>query len=145
MPLIFTAPGFKSGQSTDQPASLMDVYPTLVELCDLPINPKNEGVSLVPLMRNPQSEWKHNVLTTYGKNNHAVRSQRYRYIRYEDGSEELYDCHEDPNEWKNLANNPEYMDVKKELKKSLPQLNTEWSPYTYLRCNDYFTAKSPAE
>lgn len=143
MPLVFTAPGFNGGQATDQPASLMDVYPTLLDLCGLPPNPANEGVSLVPLMRDPGAEWNHVALTTYGENNHAVRSKRYRYIRYEDGSEELYDCLEDPNEWKNLADNPEYRDVKKELKKSLPEINTPWSPYTYLRCNDYFTGKSP--
>lgn len=143
-PLIFTAPSFKGGQSTDEPASLMDLYPTLLELCGLPANPKNEGVSLVPLMRDPQAEWKHNALTTYGENNHAVRSQRYRYIRYEDGSEELYDCLKDPNEWKNLADHVEYAEIKKGLKKSLPATNAAWSPHTYLRCNEYFTGKSPA-
>ncbi|VGO14056.1 Choline-sulfatase [Pontiella desulfatans] len=143
MPMIFTAPEFKGGQSTDGPASLMDLYPTLLELCGLPANPKNEGVSLVPLMRDPKAKWNHNAITTYGENNHAVRSQRYRYIRYEDGSEELYDCLKDPNEWKNLADNLEYEEIKKELAKSLPKINTPWSQHTYLRCNDYFTGKSP--
>lgn len=144
-PLIFTAPGFKGGQLTDGPASLMDLYPTLLELCGLPENPENEGVSLVPLMRNPQAEWKHHAITTYGENNHAVRSKRYRYIRYEDGSEELYDSLKDSNEWENLADNPEYAEIKNGLKQSLPRHNETWSPYTYLRCNDYFTAKSPPD
>lgn len=144
MPLIFAAPGFKGGQSTGGAASLMDVYPTLLELCGLPANPENEGRSLVPLMRNPDREWKHTALTTYGENNHAVRSKRYRYICYEDGSEELYDCLKDPNEWKNLADSPEHAGVKKELRKSLPKTNVPWSSKSYLRCNEYFNGKTDA-
>lgn len=142
MPMLITAPGFKGGQSTDAPASLMDVYPTLLDLCGLPANPKNEGVSLRPLMENPASEWTHYAVTTYGENNHSVRSRRYRYIRYEDGSEELYDCQADLNEWTNLAANPEYDAIKAGLKKALPKVNTRWSHHTYLRCNTYFTEKS---
>lgn len=143
-PLIITAPGFKEGQSTDEPASLMDLYPTLLELCGLPANLTNEGVSLVPLMKNTHAEWTHHAVTTYGRNNHAVRSKRYRYIRYEDGSEELYDCLTDPNEWTNLADHAEYADIKKELGQSLPAMNKDWSPLSYLQCNEYFISRSPA-
>ena len=142
VPLVITAPGYKGGQFTEAPASLMDVYPTLLDLCGLPENPTNEGVSLVPLLKNPDVDWPHVALTTYGENNHSVRSKRYRYIRYEDGSEELYDHQADPNEWKNLAANPEYEAIKADLKKGLPTVNTPWSKYTAIRCNDYFTKKS---
>ena len=142
MPLVIAAPGFSGGQSVGAPASLLDVYPTLLDLCGLPPNPGNEGVSLVPLMKNPDKEWPHYAITTYGENNHSVRSERYRYIRYEDGSEELYDHQADSDEWTNLAGNPEYASIKADLKKALPDVNTAWSPYTYLRCNTYFTVKS---
>ena len=140
--LVFAAPGFAGGQKTDAPASLMDLYPTLLELAGLPANPANEGVSLVPLLHNPDAPWDHVALTTYGEGNHAVRSRQYRYIRYADGSEELYDEKADPNEWTNLAGNPEYDAVKAQLAKWLPKTDAKWSPYTYLKCNTYFTAET---
>lgn len=59
-------------------------------------------------------------------NNHAVKVNGYRYIRYEDGTEELYDHNSDPNEWTNEANNPKYKNKIEELKKLLPQVNSKW-------------------
>ena len=58
---------------------------------------------------------------TYMRGNHAVRSERYRYIRYYDGSEELYDHEIDPNEWTNLAGDPDYAAVRAELAERLPK------------------------
>jgi arylsulfatase A-like enzyme len=142
VPLVITAPGYKGGQSTEAPASLMDVYPTLLDLCGLPENTNNEGVSLVPLMKNPDVDWPHYAVITFGENNHSVRSKRYSYIRYEDGSEELYDNSIDPNQWKNLANNPEFIPIKAELKKSLPTVNAKWSKYTKNMSNSFFAKKT---
>jgi arylsulfatase A-like enzyme len=100
---------------------LLDIYPTLLELCDLPPRPKLEGVSLLPLLRNPVAEWERPSLTTHGRGNHAVRTQLYRYIRYADGSEELYDHTVDPMEWKNLADDDSLTAVKQDLAKWLPK------------------------
>jgi arylsulfatase A-like enzyme len=80
------------------------LYPTLLELGGLAADEACNGVSIVPLLENPESKWKRPALMTYGRGNHAVRSERWRYIRYADGSEELYDHRDDPNEWTNLAN-----------------------------------------
>ncbi|MBN2355195.1 sulfatase [candidate division KSB1 bacterium] len=124
VPLIICAPGVTGpGSVCTTPVSLIDLYPTLVELCDL--NPRTalEGVSLVPLLKNPQADWDRPAVMTYGRGNHAVKSRRWRYIRYSDGSEELYDHDADANEWHNLANKPELQNTIDELKKWLPEKN----------------------
>lgn len=119
VPFIIVAPGVtKPGSVCEKPVSLVDIYPTLVELAGLP-DATVDGKSLVPLMKNPKQDW-HPALMTMGKGNHAVRSDRWRYIRYKDGSEELYDHSKDPWEWKNLANQPHYAEVIAEHKKWLP-------------------------
>jgi hypothetical protein len=90
------------------------------------VNPKLEGVSLEPLLEDPNSEWEHVALSTLGQNNHAVRDDRWRYIRYADSSEELYDHQTDPNEWNNLAvqsSAREHDAIIARLKKHLPGTN----------------------
>ena len=99
------------------------MYPTLMELCGLQEKPGLEGRSLVSLLKDPRGEWNHPALTTHGRNNHAVRDERWRYIRYADGSEELYDHDADPLEWKNLAGDAKLSKVKEELAASLPKVN----------------------
>ena len=89
----------------------------------MPIRESLEGVSLRPLLQNPDAEWDRPALTTHGRNNHALRSERWRYIRYADGTEELYDHEADPLEWTNLAGDPQYDDVKKELSEWFPEVN----------------------
>ena len=79
------------------------MYPTLVDLCGLPPNSQNEGQALTPLLVDTASRWDHVTITTYGPGNHAIQSERYRFYQYEDGSMELYDHQNDPNEWKNLV------------------------------------------
>ena len=96
VPLVIAAPGFAKGQTSTRPVSLLDLYPTLLELAGLPAKPDNEGVSLVPLLKDPAAAWDHAALTTKGFKNHAVRTERWRYIRYADGAEELYDHDRDP-------------------------------------------------
>ena len=102
MPLVIAAPGQEAGASA-RPVGLVDVYPTLLDLCRLEADPAHEGHSLAPLLAAPNAPWPHVTRTTFGPGNHAIRSQRWRYIRYADGSEELYDHDKDPNEWHNLA------------------------------------------
>ena len=82
---------------------MLDIFPTLLELTGLPEDSSQEGNSLVPLLKNPQAEWPHVSLSSFGKGNYAVRSEHFRYIRYLDGSEEFYDHRNDPHEWVNLA------------------------------------------
>jgi len=126
VPLVVIAPGVTSpGSTCDKPVSLLDLYPTLVELCDLPSRPELEGHSLVPLLRNPDAEWGYPAITTHGKNNHAIRTEYLRYIRYADGTEELYDHRNDPNEWANLAEKHDYQELKSDLMKWLPEQNAD--------------------
>jgi arylsulfatase A-like enzyme len=121
VPFIIVAPGVtKPGSSTEWPVSLMDVYPTLAELAGLPLPDYVDGRSLVPLLEEPTMDWDHPTLSTYGYKNHAVVGRRYKYIRYEDGSEELYDLVADPNEWTNLADERSLRDVKRELATYMP-------------------------
>ena len=139
VPLIFSVPGISGGQKTDGATSLLDLYPTLLELCGLPRNSRNEGVSVVPLIENPSAKWNHLALTTYGRGNHSIRSRDYRYIVYEDGSEELYDMQRDPNEWTNLAMKKNYAYVKKHLRSALPRDEKLWSKWSkYPAGNAYF-------
>ena len=103
--------------------SFVDIYPTLADVCGLPTPKHLEGRSLKSLLQNPQAEWPYPAITTHGKDNHAVRSERFRYIRYADGSEELYDHAKDPMEWTNLADDQTHRQTKVELAKWLPQKN----------------------
>ena len=102
MPLVVAAPGRAPGVSS-QPVGLVDVYPTLLELAGLAPDEGLDGHSLAPLLDDPDAPWPHVALTTFGPGNHTVRSERWRYTRYADGSEELYDHDADPREWHNLA------------------------------------------
>jgi len=126
IPMIISRPGDSEPQRTHRPANHLDIYPTLVELANLPPNPDNEGRSLVPLLDNPKADGYNASVTTHGFGNHAVRTERWRYIRYEDGAEELYDHWTDPNEWINLATRSQYVQVIKELRGHLPEVNAPW-------------------
>jgi arylsulfatase A-like enzyme len=102
---------------------LIDLYPTLIELCGIAPKEGLEGQSIAPLVRDPALKWDRPAITTFKQNNHAIRSERWRYIRYADGSEELYDHAKDPHEWHNLAQDPEYANVIKKHAKWLPATN----------------------
>ncbi len=143
-PLIIKPPKSKGKQVTNKPVSLLDLYPTLIKICGLPENPENEGRDLTPLLTNPNAPWEHVAVTTYGENNHAIKTERYRYIRYEDGTEELYDHKIDRDEWNNLADSPAYVKVKQRLAEYLPKVNAPWSSQSYYNGNEYFTEKTIA-
>ena len=120
VPLIIHSPDHKPA-TCRHPVSLLDLYPTLNELCDLKPSGKLDGVSLVPLLANPDAKWLRPAVIEYQLGNAAVRSRKWRYIRYKDGGEELYDHDTDSKEWKNLASDPKYDDVKKRLGRWLPR------------------------
>jgi arylsulfatase A-like enzyme len=103
-----------------RPAELLDVYPTLLELCGLPANKTNEGISLVPQLKEATAARVRPAVTTHNPGNHAVRTEKWRYIRYADGSEELYDVVKDPHEWTNIAADAAHAVLKKELAKWMP-------------------------
>ena len=124
VPLIVVAPGITTpGARSARTVSLIDLFPTLAELVGLEAPSHLEGTSLMPLLEDPDAPRNQMAITTSGFGSHAVRSERYRYIRYRDGSEELYDHETDPNEWMNLADDPSHADVKVELGRSLPKEN----------------------
>ena len=128
-PLFYVAPGVtKAGGKCERTVDFMSIYPTLCELCSLEVPKHNEGVSVVRLLKNPAAAWDTPALTTHGRNNHGVRTEKWRYIRYANGDEELYDHEADPQEWKNLASDPAHASTKAALAKHLPEKNVEDAP-----------------
>ncbi|MDB4808388.1 sulfatase-like hydrolase/transferase [Verrucomicrobiales bacterium] len=99
--LLWVAPGItKPGSTTNKPMNLLDIYPTLAALtgCKQPER-QLEGKDLTVLMKNPKASWIKTSLTVFGYNTYSLRSERYRYITYADGTEELYDHEKDRLEW----------------------------------------------
>lgn len=123
VPLIWVGPGVTTSGRCDATVEFLSIYPTLCDLAGLPKPDFLEGVSIRPLLSNPQAEWTRPALSTFRFNNHAVRSVQYRYIRYANGEEELYDEKADPYEWTNLAANPELGSVKADLARWIPKEN----------------------
>jgi arylsulfatase A-like enzyme len=121
VPLIFAGPSIAMAAQSKRPAELLDLYPTLIELSKLPARHGLEGHSLVPQLKNAQAPRAFPAITTHGPDNHGVRDERWRYIRYADGSEELYDLNRDPNEWNNLAGDKKLAAVKRRLARWLPK------------------------
>lgn len=128
VPLIFAGPGITAGQKCSQPAELLDMYPTLVELCGLPERKGLEGHSLMPQLKDASAPRKWPAITTHNHDNHGIRSEHYRYIQYADGSEELYDLRKDPNEWKNVAGEESYADILEEHRKWVPEKSAMPAP-----------------
>ncbi len=121
VPLIFAGPGVSKNVSRTSPAELLDIYPTLSDLCGLPARRDLEGHSLVPQLQTEPVKREHPAITSHGPGNHTVRTERWRYIRYADQSEELYDMQADPNEWTNLASRTEHSALKQELAAWMPK------------------------
>jgi len=137
-PLIISGPGITENVTCNSAVEMLDIYPTLIDLCGLPSYEKNEGRSLKPLLEKAAGERKNFAITTYGRNNHAVVAEEFRYIKYEDGSEELYNRNEDAEEWNNIANDAGNYNVKSELAKFLPLKNEYLSPLVKPGANYYF-------
>jgi arylsulfatase A-like enzyme len=123
-PLIWVAPGVtKPNGVCNRSVDFMTIYPTLCELSGIPIPDHVVGKSIRSLLSDPNSAWSDVALTTFGQNNHAIRDERWRYIRYADGSEELYDHNNDSYEWTNLASKPEHNALKQQLAMNFPTTN----------------------
>jgi arylsulfatase A-like enzyme len=118
--MMFRVPGLtKPGQVCKRTVTLLDLYPTLVELAGLPKPNHLDGRSVVPLLKNPNAPWSHAALSAY-QEHMSVRTEDYRLIRYKDGTIELYDKSKDPHEWVNVANRPEYVEIQQKLVSLLP-------------------------
>ncbi|MDF1815165.1 MAG: sulfatase [Verrucomicrobiales bacterium] len=128
VPLIFAGPGIGKDGVCKEPVGLIDVWPTLSELCDLPLYNGLDGSSLVAQLNDPAKPRERPAITTFGKDNHSIRSRDFRYTRYREGSEELYDHRTDPDELKNLANDAKYKEEKASLAAWIPKINVEAVP-----------------
>lgn len=127
VPFIVKVPqAVNNGTTSNEPVSLIDVYPTLLDLCGLPANETNDGKSIASLLTEKNAMIDKPVLVTYGKGNNSIKDKKYNYIQYHDGSEELYDRDKDPNEWTNLAKDPKYTDVIVRLKKHIPTKSADY-------------------
>jgi arylsulfatase A-like enzyme len=120
-PLIVAGPGITAADRCQEAVSLLDIYPTLIELCGLPENPHLEGISLAPQIKDPGAPRNRPVLSSSYFGNHAVRTRRWRYIRYIDGAEELYDHRVDPDEFTNLVGEPRLAELKASLARWIPK------------------------
>jgi len=141
IPLVIKSPMGKKGNIVSHPVSLIDLFPTIVDLCGLEGDHKKNpeggaigGYSLLPFISNPKTKkWEgpEGALSMIGtginptdvlKQTYSFRTEEWRYIYYLDGSEELYDHREDPLEWHNLALNEDYAETKKELKDAMLEI-----------------------
>ena len=136
-PLIFAAPNLPHGKVIEAPAEMLSIYPTLLDLCGLPAYERNEGINLTPVMLGEKNT-NPVAITTFGMNNHGLRTPNFRYIRYEDGGQELYDHRTDPNEWDNIAENPENEQIISEISTNLPSANARWNVHSSYTFQPYF-------
>lgn len=126
VPLIVAPPQegatatFPRGAVCAAPVGLIDLYPTLIDLCGVAARPGLAGESLGPLLRNPAAASDRHVVTTFDAGNYALSGARWRYLRYADGQEELYDAVNDPHEWTNLAGRPEVQAVQQAMAAKVP-------------------------
>lgn len=149
VPLVFAGPGVKAaGKSSPRVVELIDVYPTLADLCGLAAPAHLEGKSLKPLLDDPAGAWSRPALTQVRRGGgnasskaqakakkagqapaypgYSVRTDRYRYTEWDGGrlGRQLYDHRTDPDELHNLADDPKMAevvaDMKRELKKLVP-------------------------
>ena len=148
VPLIIDAPQMPDSQISDQPAGLIDLYPTLLELTGIAPSMELDGQSLVPQLTDAQATRREPVICTYGPSNHSLHYQRWHYIRYADGSEELYDLRQDPHEWHNLAGDPDQQPRLNRFRQDVPDQNADpirISWWTRWEVADWLNAEANAE
>ena len=144
VPLIFAGPGVSAGGRSTQPAELLDIYPTLIDLAGLPTRDDLEGLSLRPQLADAATPRERPAVTSHNKGNHGIRSEKWRYIVYADGSEELYDMVNDPNEWTNLVADPAHAAVIAQHRKWIPEVQLDPAPGSAHRVLTYDPASDEA-
>jgi arylsulfatase A-like enzyme len=134
--------GSANGTICYRNVSLVDIFPTLTELCGLA---KKEGVTgrdLTPLLQNTSAEWDYPVITTLGDNHYSVRKGDWHYISYDGKEEELYDLRKDPEEWTNLAGYASFENVKQQLRELIPLKRHEFVRTDPIRWADVLSGKT---
>ncbi len=144
VPLFFAGPGIPENLRCRQPVELLDLYPTLIDLCGLTPRDDLEGVSLVPQIQDPLTPRSRPAITSHNSGNHAVRSEHWRFIHYADGAEELYDHRNDPHEWRNLAGDPQHEAVRAAHRRWLPRIDAPPAPGSAHRILTYDPATDEA-
>jgi arylsulfatase A-like enzyme len=144
VPLVFAGPGVAKDAKCTQAVELLDIYPTLLDLTAQPARPELEGHSLLPQLKDATAKREWPAITSHNQGNHTIRTDRWRYIRYADGSEELYDELADPHEWKNLAADPTLASVRADLAKWLPKIDVPMAPGSKSRTLSYDPATHTA-
>ncbi|MGB0767377.1 MAG: sulfatase, partial [Phycisphaeraceae bacterium] len=129
VPLLISGPGLAERAKVDASVSLIDLYPTLIDLCRLETLDHLEGVSIAQTLRNPQAAEDRKIYIPWMMPGaYAIVDRDWRYIRYRNGKEELYDLNKDPNEWHNLADQPEYAEIKRRYRAHAPDRFAEPEP-----------------
>lgn len=120
VPLIISVPGGLKGKASGRTVELLDIYPTLAELCNVSAPQKLQGKSLIPLLQNPNAAWDKPAYTQVKRNElfgRSVRTERFRYTEWDEGRAgiELYDHRNDPDEFNNLAKESSHSRTIKEM------------------------------
>lgn len=141
--LIVKPPGNRKGVVCTKNVSLVDIFPTLTDLCGLKKKEGISGNSLVPLMKNPyDNEWDKAVVTMLGDKHFSIRKEMWHYIIYGGKEIELYNLEDDPNEWENLANKPESAEILKELDQHIPKYKKNLIETKPIRWADVLSGKT---
>lgn len=121
VPLMISGPGVTRGARVDETVSLIDLFPTLTGLTGVEDRESRDGISLVPVLKDPSTATDREVLLPgMSPGEYAVINRNWRYIHYADGTEELYHVAKDPNEWDNLADHEESKVAIKKLRAAAP-------------------------
>lgn len=130
VPFVWAGPGIAKRERTDVTVSLIDIYPTLVEQCNLPApRQKLEGVSLASTLKEPAEANDRTVYLPYiNPGEYTLMNRDWRFIHYDEKNQELYNVKEDPHEWNNLASDSQYASVIARLRKSAPTKFAEPEP-----------------
>lgn len=143
VPMMISGPGLQQNKINNNPVGLIDLYPTLIDLCGLPNNTQNDGRSLTPLLKNKTKKWDYPVFAFYGADNVSVYKRKYHYIRYEDSSEEFYNLCKDPNEWNNQALKLKGSSLLNSYQKLVPEKTAPYALKSVMEGNAYFKSKKP--
>ena len=119
VPMIISVPGMKPGR-TDSVTELMDIYPTLSSLLDIPTPESVQGKNLVPVLKNPGAKVRKAALS-FNRGGHGLRSERWAYLRYKNGDDELYDMEKDPEQFHNLTKKKEFAAIRNEMQSLLKE------------------------